>query len=147
MVTPLTDTTPNADLKPLPWRVRPDLESVPLALNDRPVWGVKDPLSLAYFELSDESFYVLNQLDGRTSVDEVCRLFQAHFQPRILSKEEFGQFLGQLVSQNLVVADAIGYGRTLVAKQNRVQSRRRWLAFTSVLAIRFRGFDPDRLLG
>ncbi|WP_010585263.1 site-2 protease family protein [Schlesneria paludicola] len=132
--------------KVLPWRMRPDLQSASLEFDGRLAWGIKDPLTLSYFEMSDEAFFVLNYLDGKQTDDDVCRSFHAHFRPRTLSVAELHGFLGQLVSQNLVIADAPGYGRSLVAKQKSKRSRQRWAMLSNILAVRFRGIDPDRFL-
>jgi putative peptide zinc metalloprotease protein len=140
------DTIPEADLKSAPWRCRPDLQTVSLEFDGRPAWGIKDPFNLAYFELSDEAFFVLNQLDGRRTFHEICQSFHTAFRPRTLSAQTLRGFVGQLISQNLVVAEAPGYGRTLVARQDSMQSRQRWRMLSNIMAIRFRGFDPDRML-
>ena len=133
--------------KPLHWRKRGDLQCVALEFEGRPVWGIKDPVTLDYFELSEEAYFVLNQLDGRATSQDVCRAFHERFRPRTLSAEELHGFVGQLIAQGLVVAEAPGQGRRLVAKGAADQSRRRWRRLTSLLAIRFRGVDPDGWLG
>ena len=126
--------------------MRADLQSSPLAFDGRLAWGIKDPMTLAYFEMSDEAFFVLKEIDGHKSDSEICQAFHDHFRPRTLSVDELHGFLGQLISQNLVTAEAPGYGRTLVAKQNAKQGRQRWAVLSNILAIRFRGVDPDQFL-
>ena len=143
----LKDASSSNETKRVPWRLRPDLQSASLEFEGRPRWGIKDPLNLAYFELADEAFFVLNQLDGIKTAENICRSFHERFRPRTLSVEELGGFVTQLVSQNLVVAEMSGCGRSLVAKQDSAQSRQRRMALFNVLAIRFRGFDPDQMLG
>ncbi len=143
----MSATGPAAALKPIPWRKRADLQCVPLEFEGRPAWGIKDPVTLGYFELREEAYFVLNQLDGRTSIEDIRRSFHERFRPRTISVEELRGFLGQLVGQGLVVAEASGHGRMLVAKEHAIRSRRRWMRLASLLAIRFRGFDPDRLFG
>jgi len=115
-------------------------------LDGRPAWGIKDPLSLAYFELSDEAFYVLNQLDGRPTFAEICAAFHSRFFPRTLSTDDLRAFLGQLISQNLVIAEGFGRGRAIAKQKQVVQSRQRWARVSNLLAIRFRGLDPDNML-
>ncbi|MEK6260502.1 MAG: PqqD family peptide modification chaperone [Planctomycetota bacterium] len=143
----MTATTPAAVPKRIPWQRRADLQCVPLEFEGRPAWGIKDPVTLGYFELREEAFFVLNQLDGRSTIQDVCQLFHERFRPRSISEEELRGFLGHLVGQGLVVAEAPGHGRLLVAKEQTIRSRRRWMRLGSLLVIRFRGFDPDRLLG
>ena len=138
---------PTAAAIRIPWRKRGDLRTVLLQFEGRPVWGIKDPITLAYYELSDEAYFVLGQLDGRATMSGVCHAFHERFRPRTLSEDELRNFLSQLLSQNLVLAELPGHGPRLVAKARVLQSRRRWMKLTSLLAMRFRGFDPDRLLG
>jgi putative peptide zinc metalloprotease protein len=137
--------TPSSSQR-IPWRQRADLRVVSLEFSGRRSWGVKDPVTLAYFELRDEEYFVLQQLNGRSTVDEICTKFHQRFRPRTLSSNEVQQFVGQLISQGLLVADGPGYGRILVARGQQSQSRRRWSRLGNLLSIRFRGFDPDRLL-
>ena len=143
----MTATAPATAPKRIPWRKRADLQCVSLEFEGRPAWGIKDPVTLGYFELREEAFFVLNQLDGLTTIEDVCQSFHERFRPRTISVEELRGFLGQLVSQNLVVAEVPGHGRMLVAREHAIRSRRRWMRLASLLSIRFRGFDPDRLLG
>ena len=138
---------PAAVPKRIPWRTRADLQSVPLEFEGRPAWGIKDPVTLGYFELRDEAFFVLNRLDGQATAEEVCQAFHERFRPRSISVDELRGFLGQLIGQGLVVAEGPGHGKSLVARDAVIRSRRRWMRLGSLLAIRFRGFDPDRLLG
>ena len=119
---------------------------MPLEFQGRPSWAIKDPLTLGYFELRDEEFFVLNHLDGQTTADQLCQSFHEQFRPRTLSTAELQGFVGQLVSQGLLAATGPGYGHLLAARERVVQSRRRWSQFANVLAIRFRGIDPDRFL-
>ena len=143
----MTAVAPPLPQTQIPWCMRADLRYVPLEFEGCPTWGVKDPVTLCYFELRDEAFFVLNQLDGKRTVEAICQAFHDRFRPRTLSLEELRSFVGQLVSQSLVVSQTPGYGRLLVAKVNSNRSRQRLSQFTSLLAIRFRGFDPDRLFG
>lgn len=142
----MSESRSSVDARQIPWRSRADLKSICLQLDGGLAWGIKDPLSLAYFELSDEAYYVLNLLDGRSTIADICASFQSRFGPRTLSSDELGGFLGQLVSQNLVIAESCGHGRAIAQKQQAVQSRQRWAMASNILAIRFRGLDPDRML-
>ncbi len=141
-----TPSPPLADALRIPWKKRGDLQIVSLEFEGHPVWGIKDPVTLAYFELSHEAYFVLEQLDGRATMDDVCQAFNVRFRPRTLSEDEIRGFLGQLLSQNLVLAELPGHGPRLIAKARSQQQRRRWMRLASLLAMRFRGFDPDRFL-
>lgn len=128
------------------WRKRADLICEPRISDGRPVLAIKDPVRLSYFELSEESGFVFDQLDVRTTFHSLREAFHARYRPRALSEEELRGFLGQLVSLGLVVAESPGYGPLLIAREADSQVRRQWGKVTSLLAIRFRGIDPDRFL-
>ena len=112
----------------IPWRKRGDLQAVLLQQGGQPVWGLKDPITLGYFELSDEAYFVLMQLDGRATMSGVCQAFRERFRPRTLSEEELQGFLGQLLSQNLVLSELPGHG--LVAGKLRASAKKRGWHFT-----------------
>lgn len=136
------------DLKAvIPWRSRKDLQSKISTRNGVRVHDVKDPVSLSYYELRDEEAFVLSQLHHPVSTLELCESFHQQFRPQTLSPEELVRFIGQLVQQGLLVAQQPGYGRSLAARNARIESSRRWSGLANVLSLRFRGFDPDRLLG
>jgi putative peptide zinc metalloprotease protein len=131
---------------PIPWSRRVDLICERRYSDGRPVLGIKDPVRLSYFELSEESSFVFEQLDGQVTVQQLCQRFHERYRPRQLSEEELQRFLGQLVNQGLVVAESFGYGNLLLKRETESQVRRRWRKWTNLLAIRFRGFNPDRFL-
>ena len=131
----------------IPWRVRADLQTVRLQFDGRAAWGIKDPMNLSYYEISDEAFFVLNQLDGKRSAEEICRSFHDRFRPRTLSAEEVRGFLGQLIGQNLLTSEGWGYGPMMVARQKKRRTWQSWMALPNLLAIRFQGVDPDRFFG
>lgn len=112
----------------------------------RRAWAVKDPLALRYFHLYDEEHFLLQQLDGRTSLDELCRRFEREFAPRTIQRDQLHGFLKVLHDEGLVVADGPQAADVLLDRR-RQQQRRDWLArFTNLLAIRFPGIDPGPLL-
>ncbi len=131
----------------IPWSRRADLRVVPLEFQGQRSWGIKDPVTLDYFELKDEEYFVLQQLDGQASIPEICDRFRQRFLPRSLPHEELESFVGHLVAQRLVVSEGTGYGRMLVDRDRQTRSRERLSRLTNVLVVRFRGVDPDRLLG
>ncbi len=130
----------------IPWRRRTDL--VVRARRDDGTGGyvVKDPIALRYYQLGDEEHFVWSRLDGRQTVENVCRAFGEGFLPRQLSADELQRFVRQLIAQGLVLGE---HGGTAALVDQRAQ-RQRWQQSVSqslnLLAIRFRGVNPDRLL-
>ena len=84
--------------------------------------------------------------DGRASVDRIAASFAARFAPRRLEPGQLQGFLYRLHQEGLVLSAGPGQGAELLARGRR---RRRWTsldAWTDLLALRFRGIDPDPLL-
>jgi len=138
--------TQSAIDRPLSLRKRSDLVVHPQRYAGRNYAGIKNPLSLRYYQLREEEFFVLEQLDGRRSAAEIQAAFEREFAPRKLGVRGLQGFLAMLHREGLIVADAEGQGAGLLERAGRVRRRERLAALGSLLAIRFRGVDPDALL-
>lgn len=135
-----------AAARPLSLRMRPDLMVRPLVVLGRRNWGIKDPVSLAYFRLRDEEYAVLEMLDGEASSREIIERFNRRFAPRRLGPEQLQAFLARLHADGLVVADAPGQGAQLLARDQKQRRRRLASSLSNPLAIRFPGVDPTPFL-
>ncbi|MCL4678133.1 MAG: hypothetical protein KJ017_06020 [Alphaproteobacteria bacterium] len=136
----------SAAARPIALRRRCDLVVCPQRWGGRQILAVKDPLALRYYHLREEEFFVLQQLDGRTSPEQIQAAFERVFAPQKLRLTMLASFLGMLHGEHLVVSDAAGQDRPLLERR-RAGRRREWLAaWSNPLAIRFRGVDPDRFL-
>lgn len=132
--------------RPLALRMRVDLECKRQRYLQRPYWVVKDPIGLKYFRFRDEEFAILQMLDGSASMDDIKRQFESQFAPQKITWSDLQQFIGTLHRGGLVLSEQAGQGKQLYRRRGEVR-RREWLQkLTSVLAVRFRGIDPDRML-
>ncbi len=132
--------------RPLGLRARPDLIIVPQVHGRDRYWLVKDPAALKYFHLREEEHALLALLDGRTSLAEVKRRFEAQFAPLRASVEQIHAFLGRLNDLGLLLVETPGQGRQLIERRA-ARMRRTWFAaVTNLLAIRCPGIDPTRQL-
>jgi len=145
MVT-LRDSLLSSSARRLPIRKRPDLEARRQHYLGRTYWVVKDPVGLNYFRFHEEEFAILNMLDGQVSLDEIKDRFEAEFPPQKITLEELQQFLGTLHHSALVVADVAGQGRQLRKRRDQRKRKELLAAVSNVLCIRFKGFDPERVL-
>ncbi len=127
-------------------RMRRDLSAHPLQFGDRTYWGIKDPVSLRYYQLREEEYFILNLLDGQQSLESIRQAFEAEFAPRRIDIQQLQGFFGTLHRDGLVVTETAGQGHELLLR--RKQARRQTLAgtFSNILAIRFRGLDPESFL-
>ncbi len=130
----------------MPIRKRPDLSARRQQYLGHSYWVVKEPVGLNYFRFQDEEYAILNMLDGNTSLDEIKDRFEAEFPPQKITLEELQQFLGMLHRSGLIVAGVGGQGHQL--RKRRDERRRKEIlgAASNILCIRFKGFDPERLL-
>jgi len=145
MVT-LQDSLLSSSARKLPIRKRPDLTARRQHYLGRTYWVVKEPVGLNYYRFQEEEFAILNMLDGETSLDEIKDRFEAEFPPQKITLEELQQFLGMLHRSGLVIASVPGQGRQLCKR--RAERKRKELlgAAANILCIRFKGFDPERIL-
>src|SRR5579872_819087 len=142
----IADNAPAGFERRLALRRRNDLEAVLQTFSGRRYWAIKDPVRLRYFHLNDEEYCVFNLLDGTISLAGIREKFESHFAPRRLALAQIQSFLGQLHKEGLLLADAPGQSRELLERGR----QRRWQTLkanlSNVLAIRCRGFDPQRVL-
>jgi putative peptide zinc metalloprotease protein len=135
-----------ASARPVPLRRRPDLEVFPQRFSGRTVLTIKDPLTLRYYQLYEEEFYILQRLDGRTSLAEIQDAVQREFAPRHVSLRQLQAYLAMLHREGLITADAEGQGLMLWTRGREALRRQRVASLASVLAWRFRGWDPEPFL-
>ncbi len=142
----LADSLVSSSARRLPVRMRPDLSARRQRYLGRSYWVVKDPVGLHYFRFQDEEYAILQMFDGEKSLDEIKDQFEAEFPPQKITLEELQQFLGMLHRSGLVIVGVPGQGHQL--RKRRDERRRKEIlgALSNVLCIRFKGFDPERLL-
>ncbi len=144
--TTLADSLVSSSSRPLPIRVRPDLESRRQRYQGRIYWVVKDPVGLQYYRFEEEEFSILQMLDGVASLDQIAEQFEAEFPPQTIRTEELQQFIGMLHRSGLVITSASGQGEQLKKLRDEKTNKQRLASMSNVLAIRFKGIDPERIL-
>ena len=132
--------------RPLNLRLRPDLVAVEVEIAGARTWILKDPMTLEHFQFTAEEYALIDWLREPVSIAELQRRFSHEFAPQKITAEAVWQFLSRLHQAGLLVSDGARQGQELLDRMRR-DRRRRWaMAWTGLLAIRFRGFDPDALL-
>jgi multidrug resistance efflux pump len=107
-----------------------------------------------FYDLDDRSYFLLGQLDGRSSADAVRAAYQARFgEP--LTGDELAEFVATARERGFLQEDALPPARArdddlvLTSARDRGGSGRRADAApsdNSLLSVRVRLIDPDRLL-
>jgi putative peptide zinc metalloprotease protein len=132
--------------RPLRMHARKDLEVQRKVYQGRDYWVVKDPLSLKYFRFEEEEWSLVQMLDGHHSPSQIKLQFDYQFAPQKLTLQELYQFLGMLHRSSLLVSELPNQG-TELRKRELKNRRNRWKqSLSNVMAVRFKGIDPTRLL-
>ncbi len=142
----LADSLVSSSARPLAIRRRPDLVVTKQRYQGRQYWIVKDPVGLNYFRFQEEEFAILNWLDGQSSLDDLRHRFEKQFAPQKIALEELGRLIGMLHQSGLVIAGVPGQGKQLLKRRGERKKKEFLAALSNVLAIRFKGLDPERLL-
>lgn len=111
---------------------RNDLAVTRQGEGDNVVFIVKDPRSGKFCRFGEQEHFICRQLDGATELKEIQRRFAEAFGEPI-DREELKQFVKDLEQQHLLFTDDLP-----PAEQPFVRG--------SLLYLRFKAFDPDRLL-
>jgi putative peptide zinc metalloprotease protein len=107
---------------------------------------VKDPVSLRYYRLKDNEYFLLQFLDGKRTLEDAQKEYEKHYRPDRLKLEDLEAFAQQLFKAGLAQNDAPKAGRQLFDNRKK-RLRREWFqALTNILYIKIPLFDPDRLL-
>lgn len=145
MVT-LSDSLVSSSARVMNFYARTDLSAKKQQYLGRTYWIVKDPIGLKYFRFQDEEYYILNQLDGTRSLDDIKDDFEKEFPPQKITLDELQNFIGQLHQSNLIVAGVPNQGHELLKRRNKRRKQEMIAAASNILCIRFKGIDPNRLL-
>lgn len=112
----------------------------------RDYWVIKDPIALKFYRFEEEEHALLQMLDGNRSPEQIKRAFDYEFAPQKITMQELYQFIGTLYRNCLLVSDAAGQGIELKHRGEQKTFQQFKGTLTNILAVRFKGFDPDGLL-
>ncbi|MGI9516048.1 MAG: hemolysin D, partial [Pirellulaceae bacterium] len=109
-------------------------------------WVVKEPVGLNYFRFPEDSYFVLNLLDGDRSLEEIENAYNEEFAPRKLTIDKLQSFIGSLHRAGLLQSASTGQGEELLKRRKKTRRQKMFSSWGNVLALRFRGLDPERIL-
>ncbi|MCA9211649.1 MAG: hypothetical protein KDB27_01170 [Planctomycetales bacterium] len=131
--------------RPIPIRLRPDLQFCERDAID-PHVAVKDPVSLNYFLLRQEEFAILQCLDGTSSIGEIQKQYERQFGPRTISSPEILGLIRNAHRDGLLVVDSPNQAAILLGRLRKKRSLDCVSQILNPLVIRWRGFNPNRVL-
>ena len=145
MVT-LRDSLLSSSARKLPIRKRPDLVARRQHYLGRSYWVVKEPVGLNYFRFQEEEFAILQMLDGETSLDEIKDRFEDEFPPQKITLEELQQFWACCTAAGWWWPTCPARAGNSANAATSANARSCSAPLSNILCIRFKGFDPERLL-
>tara|TARA_R110002049_G_scaffold4601_3_gene31781 strand:+ start:43377 stop:45614 length:2238 start_codon:yes stop_codon:yes gene_type:complete len=145
-MTTLAESLVSSSSRPLTVRKRPDLSHSRHMYQGTGYWVVKEPVGLQYFRFHDEEFYILNMLDGHVSLQQIKDGFEQRFAPQKITFGDLQQFIGMLHRSGLVISNSPGQGKALRERGRTKKNKENLGKMANVFALRFRGFDPERIL-
>jgi len=143
---PTSSVPQSATQRPVPLRMRPDLDIKRILYGESGWIVVKDPCRLQYFRLQPEQFAVLESLNGRRGLGEIRDLVQAQFRTVHVSVRDVQVLIVDLHDKGLVTTERLGQAGALVREQRNAFWKRFWQTVRNPLYMRVPGWDPDRLL-
>ena len=85
-------------------------------------------------------------LDGHVSLQQIKDGFEQRFAPQKITFGDLQQFIGMLHRSGLVISNSPGQGKSLRERGRKKKNKEVMGKFTNVFAIRYRGFDPEKIL-
>jgi len=137
---------PSSIDRPLALRLRADLQAVLVEMSGSSTWIIKDPVTLEHFQFSAAEYALMDRLRRPASIGGLQRLFERKFAPQTITPQAVWDFLSRLHDAGLLISESSGQGHELLARMRRERTHRWAMSWTGLLAIRFRGVDPDTLL-
>lgn len=142
----LAESLVSSSSRALTVRKRPDLSANRQRYQGTGYWVVKEPVGLQYFRFHDEEFFILNMLDGHVSLQQIKDGFEQRFAPQKITFGDLQQFIGMLHRSGLVISNSPGQGKALRERGRKKKNKETMGKFANVFALRYRGFDPEKIL-
>ena len=122
-------------------KLRNDLVTANAVIDGQEVVNIKDPLRGNYFRLRPPEFWLISQLDGETSYEQVAERFKSEFNLNIDANAVL-QFVEVLESQYFLENSR---SEQQVSRRSYGNEDRKSL-FSKLLYIKFNAFNPGRFL-
>lgn len=139
-------TTPNDASPVVQMKMRADLTCDRMTWQGVEYWVVKEPLGQKYYQFPPHVYYILERLDGSRTIEALIDGFHREYAPKRITRSELQQLLTRFHKDGLVTSGVRGQGIELLRRGRRNAAMERLTSLSNILAIRWRGFDPERIL-
>src|SRR5215203_4620964 len=127
-------------------KLRADLIVQPQFYEGMTHYVVKDPIALKYFRFKIEEYYLLQQLDGKTNLQDVKRAFERKYRPQTISIEDLTRFTAQLHEAGLAQIDSPEQAKVLIRRRRKNRWKKVWQFLANILYIKIPVIDTEKLL-
>ena len=107
---------------------------------------IKDPLALKYFRFKIEEYFLLQQFDGKQTLQDVKKAFERKYRPQTISIEDLTRFVAQLHEAGIILIDSPEQAKVLIRRRKKNRWRKVWAFLANILFIKIPIIDPERLL-
>ncbi len=132
--------------RPVSARCRKDLVATPVARRGGVTYVVKDPIAMQFTHLPEDEYFLLSQLNGQKSLEQICSAYESRFQPKKLSSVKLNELLFRFHRFGLLQSSTSGQGLVMNERATKHRLRKWQQALMSPLFIRFPGVNPNRWL-
>src|SRR5438477_2661373 len=127
-------------------KVRADLIITEQRYEGKRHYVVKDPVSLRYYRFNEQEYFVFKHFDGKHTMEETQKAFEAEYRPQRLTHEDLEAFARQLLTAGLVQHESSRAADELLDSRKKQRRMQRLATLTNILYVKIPIIDPDRLL-
>ena len=127
-------------------KVRADLITTEQRYEGKRHYVVKDPVSLRYYRFNEQEYFVFKHFDGKHTMEETQKAFEAEYRPQRLTHEDLEAFARQLLTAGLVQHQSNRAADELLDSRKKQRRMQRLATLTNILYIKIPIIDPDRVL-
>src|SRR5580693_7841797 len=95
-------------------KLRPDLIVQPQFYEGMTHYVIKDPIALKYFRFKVEEYFLLQQFDGKQTLQDVKRAFERKYRPQTITVDDLLRFASQLHEAGIALIDSPDQAQALV---------------------------------
>jgi putative peptide zinc metalloprotease protein len=127
-------------------KLRPDLIVQPQFYEGMTHYVIKDPIALKYFRFKVEEYFLLQQFDGKQTLQDVKRAFERKYRPQTITVEDLLRFASQLHEAGIALIDSPDQAQALVRRHKKNKWKKIWQFLANILYIKIPIVDPEKLL-
>ena len=127
-------------------KLRPDLIVQPQFYEGMTHYVIKDPIALKYFRFKIEEYFLLQQFDGKQTLQDVKKAFERKYRPQTISIEDLTRFVAQLHEAGHRPDRQPRAGQGPDPPPQQEPWKKVWQFLANILYIKIPIIDPEKLL-